>query len=127
MIAIHLTKQEGNDLAESIDTAIQYTLAEVCEGQQVNKAYASYLKVLQAKVITACEHEKTGGLTIGDAIGSLKAGMKVKRKAWKDVVYLFYQHTSLETIDVKTSDNRVTSWIPSKADILADDLLRCSP
>lgn len=84
-------------------------------------------------------HRPTDGMTFGMAIEAVKKGFKIARIGWngKGVFLLHVSNPDygiineiglnipaaniLPWIGIKTADNKFVPWLPSQADMLADD------
>ena len=66
-------------------------------------------------------YRPSSGLTFGDALQALKAGKRVARAGWNGKGMFVYYVRAAAYLALKGVDERVSPWVPSINDVLAED------
>lgn len=145
-----MNRQEYNDfrgweLPSNENGTDEGYLVEYVDGGQANtniyKGYVSW----SPKDVFERAYRETEGMSFGEALECLKAGIKVQRDGWNGKgMYIYYVpaakyptiRNTLETMNgvfedgmvpygayiaMKTADNIVVPWLASQTDVLSED------
>lgn len=146
--ATPMTRQAYNDfrgwqLPADEDGADEGYLVEYVDGGKANTdTYAGYVS-WSPKDVFERAYRPNEGVTFGDALSMLKAGLKVARAGWNGkgmflflvpgstfkvnrapLLGIYPEGTEINYcphIDMKTADGKIVPWLASQTDVLADD------